>query len=73
MQGLPGAGAGLADALARHDAVVHGVLADVAAAEARDLIAERDRIMSRVLHASFLASKRMGRTRSKSSTRRWPV
>lgn len=53
MQGLPGAGAGLADALARHDAVVHGVLADVAAAEARDLIAERDRIMSRVLHASF--------------------
>ena len=51
MQGLPGAG--LADALARHDAVVHGVLADVAAAEARDLIAERDRIMSRVLHASF--------------------
>ena len=73
MQGLPGAGAGSADALARHDAVVHGVLADVAAAEARDLIAERDRIMSRVLHASFLASKRMGRTRSKPSTRRWPV
>ena len=52
--------------------IVHGVLADVAAG-ARDLIAERDRIMSRVLHASFLASKRMGRTRSKPSTRRWPV
>lgn len=54
MRAIPGAEQSLADSLARHDRIAHGILSEAAAAQAGSMIADRDRIMLQVLRAQLL-------------------